>query len=298
MKLFGGEADTHQCAVSMLVLALAVAGCGGTGSGGSGDPHSEPDADAYGSGEPVPDVVGPATWYNPADPDSLECESPEPNRTVMTGLTVVAVDNFDEATDNRVGNVYAVQTPVGDPLEPFNGITIRTPGFSPPDLRLFVNSVIDVSGNFVEFLGPPSADLFGACKSLPQMEGTVTFRFDGFAIEPFPLIPASAPPEVDRWAALKSYEAARPYIGMLVKLENVQLGEVSISSRGELKAPINVGGGIVAGDAPTVTNELYDIVNTGPAIPTEGASFSSITGVVTYFYGFKIAPRSPADFIR
>jgi hypothetical protein len=33
----------------------------------------------------------------------------------------------------------------------------------------------------------------------------------------------------------------------------------------------------------------------GPPMPA-GATFKSITGVVTYFGGFHIAPRSAADF--
>ena len=189
-----------------------------------------------------------------------------------------------------------MQTPGKDGLEPYSGITIRRPGKSPPDLRLFGNEVVDVSGDFVEFLGPP-AGLFPSCATLPQVEGTLTFRFDGQPIEPYLLVPAQpAAPDQDRWAPLKSYEALRPYIGMLVRLENVTISEIGGSS-GDFTATIDVGGGVNVTDQVKITNELYDITDTGPAI-AEGTTFTSVTGVVSYFYSFKIAPRSPDDFVR
>ncbi len=279
-----------------LTACCAAVGCSGTGDGGTGDPPSEADSSLYGDGERVSEVFGPADWFDPANADSIGCTSPEPDRTRMTGLTVVAVDNFDEIADGRSGNVYTVQTPGKNGLQPYDGMTLRTPGFSPPDLRVFPGMVVDVSGNYVEFLGPPSASLFGQCKTLPQMEGTVTYRFDGALIEPYLLVPASAPPDVDRFAVLKSYSALRPYIGMLVRLENVPLTILS-ENKGAIEVPIDVGGGIGVSDQVKISNELYDIESFGPAIP-EGEVFTSITGVVTYFYAFKIAPRSAADFVQ
>lgn len=278
-----------------LAACCLAAGCSGTGDGGTGDPPAEADGNLYGDGERVEDLLGEATWFNPADPDSLECKSPEPERARVTGLTVVAVDNFDEIAGGRSGNVYTVQTPGKKGLQPYNGMSLRTPGSSPPDLRIFPGMVIDVSGNFVEFLGPPSSSPFGSCKTLPQIEGTVTYRFDGQEVEPFLLVPAEAPEGVDRWAVMKSYPALRPYIGMLVRIENVDLTVLS-ENKGALEIPINVGGGIGVSDQVKISNELYDIARSGPALP-EGAHFTSITGVVTYFYAFKIAPRSAADFV-
>ena len=49
------------------------------------------------------------------------------------------------------------------------------------------------------------------------------------------------------------------------------------------------------GDYPKISNELYDLLNEGPAL-AQGVKLKSVTGIVTYFYGFKIAPRSPDDF--
>ena len=86
----------------LLALALlAAAGCSGTGNGGTGDPASEPDGDVYGDGRRVQDLVGDADWYDENDPESLDCDTPGRRRTRVTGLTVVAVDDFDERGDGR-----------------------------------------------------------------------------------------------------------------------------------------------------------------------------------------------------
>ncbi len=54
-------------------------------------------------------------------------------------------------------------------------------------------------------------------------------------------------------------------------------------------------GGLAPSDIPAVANELYDLKNEGPDLST-AKHFKSITGIVTYFYGFHLDPRSPADF--
>ena len=157
--------------------------------------------------------------------------------------------------------------------------------------------MVDVSGDFVEFPGPGGNPPFDNCATLPQFEGTLTYRFDGQPIDPYLLVPAQpTTPGEDRWAPLKGYQAMRPYIGMLVRLENVSITEVNDDERGDFFATIDIGGGIDADETVRISNELYDITGTGPAIAA-GRTFASVTGVVTYFYGFKIAPRSPADFV-
>ncbi len=286
----------HLSAVLLLALGASAAACSGHGDGGTGDLPSEPEADAYGDGKPVREVVGEADWFDPSNKASLECGSPEARRTRLTGLTVVAVDTFDEVNDNRKGNIYVVQTPGKKGLRPYDAITLRTPSFTPPDLRVFAGDVIDATGNFVEFLGPPSS-LFGFCETLPQMEGTVVHRFDGGDVAPYPLVAGATTDGSDRWAVLKSYEAARPFIGMLVRLENVNFTVRREGAKGDVTFPINVEGGVSLADVPGVSNELYDILGTGPAIP-DNSTFASVTGIVTYFYGFKIAPRGPQDFVR
>ncbi|MFS8071072.1 MAG: hypothetical protein ACMG6S_32285, partial [Byssovorax sp.] len=94
---------------------------------------------------------------------------------------------------------------------------------------------------------------------------------------------------------LKSYETARPYLGTLVKLVNVQLGAEGASGSARYASKLEVGAIKDVADVPVVTNELYDLKGQGPTL-TKGGVFKSITGVVTYFAGFHISPRSAADF--
>ncbi len=263
-----------------LFLSLSSLGCGG---GGFGDPPSEPPADEYGACARFHEIVGPATWVNPDDTMSAGCASPPDKHVCVSGMVIVAIDRFDETGEGQIGNYY-VQDAGDDPPE-YGGMTVFRPTFTPPDLRLFEGDVVDLNGLFTEFLGP-TAGKFGQCRTLPEVSGTMGFRFDGSrAVEP----------KVISVLDLKSYETARQHLGMLVKIENVTLTDDGANSSGRYTAPLDVGGGISAADVPKISNELYDIEAEGPAL-TQGGTFSSITGIVTYFYGFKIAPRSAADF--
>ena len=263
----------------LLLAAPIVAACGG----GNGDAASIPLADAYGNGLRISDVVREATWLDPEDLESKACDVP-PDRTArVTGVTVVAIDRFDETGDGAQGNYY-VQDSLEVPVE-YSGVTVFAPSFSPPDLRLSPGDVADLLGVFTEFLGPSSAGRFGYCRTLPEIGGTMTFRFEG----------GEVPPTIVEVEELKSYETARKYIGMLVRVEGARIVGQPSNSGGRYNASLDVGAGVPATDVPKLSNELYDIEGEGPAL-SHGMTFSAVTGVLTYFYGFKIAPRSPEDF--
>jgi hypothetical protein len=51
---------------------------------------------------------------------------------------------------------------------------------------------------------------------------------------------------------------------------------------------------IPADAVPKLSNELYALQDLELAA---GNTFKSITGVITYFYGFKLAPRSAEDLV-
>ena len=266
-----------------------LTGCGG---GGGGDSPSIPPANEFGVcpmgdlGPRISDIFGPATWENPDDSSSLGCTYP-PYATngCISGATVSVIDTFDETGDGAIGNYY-VQDTADDPstLPAYSGVTVFGPTFTPPDLRLFPTDVVDVFGTAEEYIGP-SAGAFSYCRTLPEFAGTMSFRFDGVQALQAKTIPVED---------LHSYDTARQWFGMLVRIENVSVGPSSVSS-GRLTAPISVSAGS-AQDIPTVDNELYDVEFDGPPTSTTGGSFKSITGIVTYFYEFHLAPRSPADF--
>lgn len=275
------------------IAALALlAGCNNLSGGG--DVPSKPIKSVLGNGQRISDVHGPAEWLDPENQDSVGCASPAEENVYITGATIMAVDRFDEVADGAFGNLY-VQDTTPEPGE-YEGMTIFDPGFTPPDLRVARGDVIDILGVHSEFLGP-SAGLFGSCKSLPEIGGTATFRFEG----------STTPAKKIPFQELFGYENARRYLGMLVRLDNVTIAgdpassDPSLPTGGRYTADLDRTGidttGVDVSDFPKISNELYDLLNEGPGIE-KGTKFKSVTGIVTYFYGFKIAPRSPDDFVQ
>ncbi|MFO0591801.1 MAG: hypothetical protein U0441_29910 [Polyangiaceae bacterium] len=261
---------------------------------GGGDTPSKPTKSVLGNGDRISDVMGPATWFDAKNGMSVNCASPAEEDVYVTGVSIMAVDRFDEVADGALGNVY-VQDTKDNPGE-FEGMTVFDPGYSPPDLRVARGDVLDILGVYSEFMGPTSG-LFGKCKSLPEISGTATFRFEG----------STTPAKKIALADIYGYAKARRYLGMLVTIENVTIGADPVSSNSALPT----GGryttdldhsnidttGVDVGDYPKISNELYDVLNDGPVL-AKGDKFKSITGIITYFYGFKIAPRSPEDFVK
>jgi len=267
------------------LLVASLLGCSGTGDGGTGDPPSAPIADPCGGGERLPNVVVPAAWLDPTDKTSTSCAYPADRNVNLSGLRIIAIDKFDETNDGSTGNYY-VQEACTNPLGPYSGMTAYAPSFSPPDLRLADGDVVDMLGNFSEFKGPSNGP-FPYCRTLPEVGGTMTFRFElGPDITPT-TIPLSD---------LKTYDTARQWLGMLVRLEGVTVFDVVDSASGRYAIRLDIGGGVSLGDYPGISNELFDLKGQGPKADT-GTNFKSVTGIITYFYGFKIAPRSPADLV-
>ncbi|APR77473.1 Hypothetical protein A7982_02820 [Minicystis rosea] len=266
----------------LFALFTSTALLAGCSDGSFGDLPSKPLANEYGPGDRLCKILGPATWVDPTNLTGQGCKQPPDHAVYSTGLTIVAIDTFDETGEGAIGN-YWVQDP--DPKcagQPYSGVTVFAPSFSPPDLRLATNDVIDMNGQITEFIGP-SGSGFGECRTLPEISGTMSFRYDGKTL-PTPVTIAATD--------LKEYETARQWLGMLVRVENVVITGDPKSSGGRYSAAINVGAGT---DIPRITNELYDLEGMGPELK-DGTSFNAVTGIVTYFYGFHLVPRSAADF--
>ncbi|MEZ4440309.1 MAG: hypothetical protein R3B72_14525 [Polyangiaceae bacterium] len=271
-----------------------VVGCGPGGSGGSGDPRTEPRADKYGSGVRLHEVLGARatlengepgfSWLDPDDMESASCTGiPRDQELMVTGLTLTAVDDFDETGAGAIGNYYAQDS--APPPVPHSGITIFNPGFSPPDLRVVAGDVLDAFGVLTEF-GGPSSSPFRFCRTLPEMSGSLEFRFEGGEVEP------ATPPVAD----FARYATARPWIGMLVTLENVKtLESPNLSGAGRYSIRFDAGEQPAGEELPTLTNELMDLPAVIPEDTPAGTVIRRVTGVVTYFYQVHVSPRSAAD---
>jgi hypothetical protein len=299
----GAQLSTSVWIALAVALAAPLAGCGPGGSGGEGDPLAVPAADPYGTGQrlselanrviidessgmPRAHVLGPATWLDAADDMSASCNIPSNEKVRLTGLTLTSIDDYDETGTGATGNLY-VQDTLND-LPTYSGITVFSPGFSPPDLRLAPGDVVDIFGFAQEFIGPGLGSQFGFCRTLPEISGSMEFRFEGSGILPR-VVPASD---------FADYDKARQWLGMLVTIENVEMLEDPFeSSSGRYSVRIDTGDAtLMSNDIPSISNELYDMKTLGPALQ-QGQVAASVTGIVTYFYAFHIAPRSAADIV-
>lgn len=267
----------------MFALAPSAIGCGPGGSGGTGDPPTEPKANPYGTGKRLSEVVGPATWEDPSDVDSLACSEIPPDReTFISGVVVVGHDDFDETGSGASGNYYVQD--VMDPPPEYAGITLFQPGFSPPDLRVANGDVLDIFGAITEFPGP-SVGKFGYCRTLPEISGSVEFRFEGSGVKPAKILPSD----------LATYESARRWMGMLVEVENLELLEDPYDpGSGRYSIRIETGQNDPTQDIPTLVNELTDLKTQFPDL-ARGQVLTRVRGIVTYFYGVHLAPRSADD---
>ena len=280
MRLF--PFATPSKAAGLILAALSLGAC----SGGAGDQPSKPDADPLGSCGRLSATLGEATWLEPDNALSDGCAAlPTDRKVCLSGLTVVAIDAFDETGDGKSSGNYYVEDTSADP-PPYAGVTIYRPSFSPPDLRLAEGDVVDFLGSYTEFNGPASFR-FGYCRTLPELSGALKFRFDN-NLE----VPAKEIPLLD----LTSYATGRSHIGTLVKVLGPQLSQdgPKSGSTGRYTSTFEVGAIANVADVPQLTNELFDLKAEGPPL-AKSMTFKSVTGIVTYFGGFHISPRSAAD---
>lgn len=260
-------------AVSITLIVVSHFFLCGCGDGGRGDEAPQLQTDVLGDGRKISSLT------NPMEPRPSTTEIVE-----VTGARVLFVDNFDETKEGRVGTVY-LQDFTESP-KPYGGILAFQPSYSPPSFRATIGDVIDASGIYVDF--HPAANQDDANWLLPELVGpSIKLRFDA------PFVPIN-PIEINL-DDLIDYAKGRQWISMLVTLKNVVVyqelfesnsGRASIIIQGPSETPIN--------KFPRITNELFDLPNSGFS-PQKGEIISSVTGIITIFGQFQIAPRSIED---
>jgi len=282
----------HQLRIVAATLAatalVTAAGCTNTRPG---DPPSTPPANKYGDGGHIssaltpPGFFGPAPWVQPSNINSSNCIDPVDTSVGPTGLTVTAVDTWDETGNGAVGTVYVQDTISPTPL--YGAMPIFDPTFSPPDLKVLPGNLVDVQeGVYEEYVGPSDfggCNRFCECETLPQLAGALKFDFDGTVPEPVTIGPND----------LGTYANARPYMGMLVTVKGVTIQANGSPSDGRYTAKVDLVGSFV-GSTWDIDDELWDVPHLMPL--SAGQTFVSVTGIVTYFGTVNLAPRSAADF--
>jgi hypothetical protein len=258
--------------LAVALPALVLAGCSLNADAPSSRPPSP-----LGTGLRIAQVQDPAS------------KQYAPNTTVdVSGTVVLWVDTFDETHDGKsVGTVFVqdVGYTGGAPI-PYSGISVFQPSYVPADLRLLPGDVLDFVGPYQEVTSIGTA-MFTPPQTLPQLAKPVgTFRYE-FAVPQ---------PTVVSLADLNDYKKGRQWEGMLVTLNDVYLGAFEVDSSGSrIDYPILPSSGAkqVLNNV-AISNELYDLKSTDYKIYTHA---KSVTGLVTWFYSFHIAPRSPADIV-
>ncbi|MBL8601078.1 MAG: hypothetical protein JNK72_04055 [Myxococcales bacterium] len=218
---------------------------------------------------------------------------PEGSPVNVRSVIVTAYDSYDEDMSGSVGALYAQEySPVGDATDPWApcpitadrryrvcAISLFSPTLAPTSFIPRAGDIVDlVGGAYDEF------DCSGVCGSPPQPFANGRFipqvsrgtaRQAGVATAPTPLA-VTLDDIVNHNAEL---------MGILVTVENVTLMGAP-DRRGEIA--------LTAGrDGLKLTQEFTPIADAAA-----GTRFSRITGVVTFFYGPKLVPRSTADLVR
>lgn len=269
-----------------IVLPLFLCVACGDGAPGDLDLVPAPSGNVRGNGLTLAELNDPA---KPRPPQSSE--------VFVTGVSVVAVDDFDETqTGSSAGNIYAQDLAIDGPTPPYGGITLFDASFSPPALRVTVGDVIDVRGAYEEFAGPPSSPFpcfkLGSdgvtcevAETLPEIVGgAIKLRFEA----------APPAPQTIDLNDLGSYDTGRKWIGMLVRIENAVAesdGFKANSGRYSIRLVVP---GVTGSKLPAINNAFMDLETSGIAT-TKGSTYPAVVGVVQYFYNFTISPRSIED---
>jgi hypothetical protein len=188
-------------------------------------------------------------------------------RVVVRNVVLTAVDEFDEDGSGRVGGVW-VQDPGGGA---WSGVQLYNPVVIPSRTRLVPGDIVDLIGIVDEFV------LLNSDGTPMDRNGTLTEIGAGSVQKVGETLPP-APATIGE-SELGTLASAEPWEGCLVRIPNVTLSG-PYDSRGEAPA---AGGFDVADD-------LYRV----PGLAA-GVHYAALSGVVTYFFGFKLLPRGPQD---
>ncbi len=234
--------------------------------------------------------------YHPCSSTAATCD----NQTV-TSTVVVWLDKFDETKDGKSAGTLYIRD-LGD-NHVYGGIGIYQPNFVPASLDPLPGDVLDFAGPYQEAATIGKA-VFNPGTYLPQLYKPVgTFRYE-FASD-FPS--AWTEPQQIQLSDLNEntkttdggFGHGRQYMQMLVTVNDVWVGP-GTSVPGGSGARVTYPMGTCAANScfttsgPALSNELFDLqANDYPT----GTHFKSVTGIVTWFYSFHIAPRTKDDLV-
>jgi hypothetical protein len=221
----------------------------------------------------------------------------------ISGAQYLLVDTFDETHDGKsIGTVYMQDVPDPTP-QPYSGVALYKPTYIPTNLVPAPGDVLDFVGTYSASTSLGSANFTENCAfcSLIQIDDPILQpRFEyklpaPLVIQASDLNELTAPGAATYSAS--AYATGQQWVGMLVTIENITFPDNVADSKGRDTIHLTSD---TSEDAPTVDNELFDLAtwNTSQGSPlAQGKTVKSITGIVTWFFNYHLAPRSPADIV-
>jgi hypothetical protein len=203
--------------------------------------------------------------------DDRAAAHPAPgDRITVSDVVVIAVDDYDEDGAGRVGSLW-ISEPGGGA---FSGVQLFNPSIVPARARLFPGDIVRAVGTVDEFVllddaGNPE-DPDGTLTELSDV--SVTKIGETLPLEPIPVLEADFADPQD----------AERYEGCLIRIDNVRI-RTGYDSYGEATTEGQM----------AIATDLYEIPGLAP-----GSRYHSITGVVTYFFGYSLLPRGPDDVVE
>ncbi len=267
-----------------VLLLLAAAACNTL----QADPPAPYQANPLGNGLRLAQV------QDPGSPDHHACGSNVTGcqAVSISSLAVTWLDTFDETMDGKSAGTLYIQD-VGEP-HPFGGIGCYEANYVPGDFRPIPGDVLDFTGPYQEATSVGAA-MFDPMTFLPQLYKPVaTARYEYQA--PAPVMLTVNDLNENSPAPDGNFAHARQYLQMLVTVPDVTVGAGGVDNSGKrVSYPALDANGQAIPNGVSISNELFDLKK--DAFPA-GTHFKSVTGIVTWFFTFHIAPRFPADFVQ
>jgi hypothetical protein len=271
-----------RLAPSVAILTVVLASCAKL----TEDPPAPYDASPLGTGLRIADVQNPSSTYFQqaiaAEQAALQTGGENNGINVDVSSAVVSwIDTFDETHDGKsIGTVYVQDI---NSQAPYSGSNLYEPSLVPASLRLLPGDVVDLVGPYEEEASVGSA-VFTAPDTLPSFSKVVaTYDYQFQAPSPVTIQLS----DIDQ----SNYATGRKWEGMLVTLYDITLGP-GVDDDDRVSYIMGQGDAAIDINAAAISNELYDLQATDfPA----GTHLSSVTGIVTWFYSYQVAPRSAAD---
>lgn len=244
-----------------------------------------------------------AQVQNPKSSDYHPCASTTPtcDTQTVTSTTVVWLDKFDETRDGKsAGTLYIRDL---GPNHVYGGIGIYEPNFVPANLDPLPGDVLDFAGPYQEATSIGKA-VFNPGTFLPQLYKPVgTFRYEFASDFPSSWTQSQTLQLSDLDENGKTSDAnfghARQYLQMLVTVNDVYVGPGTSAPAGSgarVTYPLGTctSNSCFAAGGAQISNELFDL---RASDYPQGTHFKSVTGLVTWFYTFHIAPRTRDDLV-